>query len=368
MFPKDAGATLILMLSVISTFPAQTGLRGTGAVRGQDENQEKQQASQVVQEEARSSVGRSQAAARAGAVSPLSSEAVLALQLVDDTQSDSKRGGGTQGSVQSLASPSEGTAGTADNPDDLNAGSASDQEDAGGASGRGQNAVASPGVAQSSSSGEAEEDPDGDGLTEAEEKQVEELKQRDREVRAHEQAHARVGGPYAGAPTYTFQQGPDGGRYAIGGEVQIDTSVERTAEATIRKMQIVIRAATAPAEPSSQDLKVAQQARSQLAAAQAEARAEAAEELSGDDETSGPGNQDVANADTVQPTAPSASEQADTGPGRDGSDEQHAGDNERSADARKDAERAFRLYQAASDSLFGLAGNNSSGAGLAAIA
>jgi len=26
------------------------------------------------------------------------------------------------------------------------------------------------------------------------------LKNRDREVRAHEQAHARVGGPYAGAP------------------------------------------------------------------------------------------------------------------------------------------------------------------------
>ncbi|MEP4030176.1 putative metalloprotease CJM1_0395 family protein [Roseibium polysiphoniae] len=364
MFLKDAGATLTLMLSVISTFPAQTGLRGTGAVRGQDENQERQQASQVVQEEARSSVDRSQAAARAGAVSPLSSEAVLALQLVDDTQSDGKRGGGTQVSAQSLASPSESKEDAAD----VNAGAASDQEDAEGVSGGAQNAGASPGVTQSSSSGETEEDPDGDGLTEAEEKQVEELKQRDREVRAHEQAHARVGGPYAGAPTYTFQQGPDGGRYAIGGEVQIDTSVERTAEATIRKMQIVIRAATAPAEPSSQDLKVAQQARSQLAAAQAEARAEAAEELSGDDEASGPGNQEVAGTDAAQPAAPSGSEQADTGAGREGSDQQGEADDERSADARKDAERASRLYQAASDSLFGLAGNSSNGAGLAAIA
>ncbi|MBS8262638.1 hypothetical protein DYI23_20600 [Roseibium polysiphoniae] len=356
------------MLSVISTFPAQTGLRGTGAVRGQDENQERQQASQVVQEESRSSVGRSQAAARAGAVSPLSPEAVLALQLVDDTQSDDKQGRGPQDSAQRLASPSEGTEGTAGDPADVNAGSASDQENAEGVSGGAPNAGASPGVAQSSSNGETEEDPDGDGLTEAEEKQVEELKQRDREVRAHEQAHARVGGPYAGAPTYTFQQGPDGGRYAIGGEVQIDTSVERTAEATIRKMQIVIRAATAPAEPSSQDLKVAQQARSQLAAAQAEARAEAAEELSGDDEASGPGNQEVAGTDAAQPAALSGSKQADTGAGREGSDQQGEADDERSADARKDAERASRLYQAASDSLFGLAGNSSNGAGLAAIA
>ncbi|MEP2183610.1 putative metalloprotease CJM1_0395 family protein [Roseibium sp.] len=325
-------------------------------------------ASQVVQEEARSSVGRSQAAARAGAVSPLSAEAVLALQVVDETQGDGKRGRETHGSAQSLASPPEGTDDTAGDPADVNAGSASDQKDAGGASGGAQNAGAPTGVAQSSSSGETEEDPDGDGLTEAEEKQVEELKQRDREVRAHEQAHARVGGPYAGAPTYTFQQGPDGGRYAIGGEVKIDTSVERTPEATIRKMQIVIRAATAPAEPSSQDLKVAQQARSQLATAQAEARAEAAEELSGDDETSGPGNQDAASTDAAQPASTSANEQADTGAGRDGSDQQGSGENERSADARKDAERASRLYQAAGDILLGVPGNSSSGSGLAAIA
>ncbi|MTI45090.1 SprA family protein [Roseibium hamelinense] len=118
-----------------------------------------------------------------------------------------------------------------------------------------------------------------DDLTPEEEKQVRELQQRDREVRAHEQAHARVGGQYAGAPSYTFQQGPDGKRYAIGGEVQIDTSPERTPDATIRKMQIVIRAALAPAEPSSQDMRVAQQARAQLSEAQAERRQAAAEEL-----------------------------------------------------------------------------------------
>jgi len=123
-----------------------------------------------------------------------------------------------------------------------------------------------------------------DGLSEGEEKQVEKLKERDREVRAHEQAHARAGGAYASAPSYTYQQGPDGKRYAIGGEVSIDTSTERTAEATIRKMQVVIRAATAPAEPSSQDLKVAQQARTQLQEAQTQLRQERAAEQSGGDE------------------------------------------------------------------------------------
>jgi hypothetical protein len=50
-----------------------------------------------------------------------------------------------------------------------------------------------------------------------------ELARRDREVRAHEQAHAAVGGSYAGAPSYTYSRGPDGQRYAVGGEVSIDT-------------------------------------------------------------------------------------------------------------------------------------------------
>ncbi|WP_299482531.1 putative metalloprotease CJM1_0395 family protein [uncultured Roseibium sp.] len=145
--------------------------------------------------------------------------------------------------------------------------------------------LASGNPAQAQSGNGEKDDPDGDGLNEAEEKQVQELAKRDREVRAHEQAHARVGGAYAGAPSYTFQQGPDGKRYAVGGEVQIDTSKEKSPQETIRKMQIVIRAALAPAEPSSQDLKVAQLARSQLSEAQAESRQEKADELQGGDES-----------------------------------------------------------------------------------
>ena len=88
---------------------------------------------------------------------------------------------------------------------------------------------------------------------------------------AHEQAHAAVGGRYAGAPSYTYERGPDGKRYAVGGEVGIDTSpVPNDPEATLRKMEVVIRAALAPAEPSAQDRQVAAQAQLQMAEARVE--------------------------------------------------------------------------------------------------
>lgn len=116
-----------------------------------------------------------------------------------------------------------------------------------------------------------EESTDPSGLTEEERAQVEELKQRDREVRAHEQAHAAVGGAYAGSPSYEYESGPDGNRYAVGGEVSIDVSpVSGDPEATIQKMEVVKRAALAPAEPSPQDRAVAAQADQTRLQAQAE--------------------------------------------------------------------------------------------------
>ncbi len=118
----------------------------------------------------------------------------------------------------------------------------------------------------------AQEDGPGPGeLTEAEQKQVEELRTRDREVRAHEQAHKAAAGPYGGAIRYEYQTGPDGKSYAVGGSVSIDIApVSGDPQATIRKMETVIRAANAPAEPSSQDANVAQQAEAIKHAAQAE--------------------------------------------------------------------------------------------------
>lgn len=119
-------------------------------------------------------------------------------------------------------------------------------------------------------------------LTEEEQAVVRQLKARDREVRAHEQAHKNVAGPYAGAISYEYQQGPDGQQYAVGGSVPIDVSPEDTPEETITKMEIVIKAALAPAEPSAADRAVAAAAQAALADAQAELAAERAKERRGE--------------------------------------------------------------------------------------
>lgn len=108
-------------------------------------------------------------------------------------------------------------------------------------------------------------------LSKEELEEVRELKARDREVRAHEQAHASAGGAHAGSPRYEYTQGPDGVRYATGGEVSIDVSpVPGDPEATIRKMGQVRAAALAPADPSPADRAVAQEATATAAQARAE--------------------------------------------------------------------------------------------------
>jgi hypothetical protein len=110
--------------------------------------------------------------------------------------------------------------------------------------------------------------------------EIRELQTRDREVRAHEAAHAAAGGAFAGSPTYTFERGPDGQTYAVGGEVSIDVSaIPGDPQATLQKAQQVRAAALAPAEPSAQDMKVAQRAQSMAAEARMEISAEMAEEL-----------------------------------------------------------------------------------------
>ena len=121
-------------------------------------------------------------------------------------------------------------------------------------------------------------------LTREEEEQVQDLKKRDTEVRAHERAHATAGGEFAGSPSFEFTPGPDGKRYATGGEVQIDSApVRGDPQATIRKMDTVIRAALAPANPSSQDLQVARQAQQARTQARAELAEKRLQENSGED-------------------------------------------------------------------------------------
>ncbi len=109
-------------------------------------------------------------------------------------------------------------------------------------------------------------------LSVSEKKQVQELKKIDREVRTHEQAHlAASGGLARGGASFSYTKGPDGKKYATGGEVSIEISpVEGNPKETIRRMQQVRKAALAPANPSSQDRSVAAQASREEAKARAE--------------------------------------------------------------------------------------------------
>ncbi len=101
---------------------------------------------------------------------------------------------------------------------------------------------------------------------------VRSLQARDQQVHAHEAAHlAASGGLATSGASYTYQRGPDGVSYAIGGEVSIDVSRGRSPEETIARAALVRAAALAPADPSGQDLAVAaaasqmeQQARAEL--------------------------------------------------------------------------------------------------------
>lgn len=112
-------------------------------------------------------------------------------------------------------------------------------------------------------SSQSEADPNEKERLAKQQKQIDELAAIDRAVRAHEQAHSSAAGRYAGATTYTFVRGPDGISYAVGGEVSIDSSpIPNDPEATIRKAQQIRMAANAPADPSSQDRRVAAQAAS----------------------------------------------------------------------------------------------------------
>ncbi|WP_286270921.1 putative metalloprotease CJM1_0395 family protein [Thalassotalea hakodatensis] len=105
----------------------------------------------------------------------------------------------------------------------------------------------------------------------ADQQLIRELQNRDKEVRSHEQAHATAGGAYTGAPSYSFEVGPDGKKYAVEGEVSVDLSpIKGDPQATIAKLQKVYNAALAPANPSIQDSRVANKAAQLIAQAQSE--------------------------------------------------------------------------------------------------
>lgn len=116
----------------------------------------------------------------------------------------------------------------------------------------------------------------GEALNEEDQRQVEELKRRDAQVRAHEQAHMSASaGLVQGGASFTYENGPDGKRYAVGGEVSIDSSkMPDDPRANLAKAQKIRRAALAPSEPSATDRSVAASA----SRMEAEARLEMARE------------------------------------------------------------------------------------------
>jgi len=124
--------------------------------------------------------------------------------------------------------------------------------------------------------GDAERQAAKERQQEVELEAIKELAARDREVRSHEQAHAAVGGQFAGSPVYQYTRGPDGISYAVSGEVSINTSpIPGDPHATLAKAQLIRRAAHAPIDPSPQDRQVAAAAARMEADALAEIRAQA---------------------------------------------------------------------------------------------
>jgi hypothetical protein len=121
-------------------------------------------------------------------------------------------------------------------------------------------------------------------LTAEQLQQIEKLKTTDAEVRMHEAAHLAAAGPYAkGGAEFTYETGPDGNRYATGGEVSIDISpIPGDPEGTIEKARQVRQAALAPARPSAQDRSVAAAAMQMELKARQQLNEQKSQEVQGD--------------------------------------------------------------------------------------
>lgn len=129
-----------------------------------------------------------------------------------------------------------------------------------------------PGPEDSTERASSTNDLSSDARQDSELALIRSLEARDREVRAHEQAHLAAAGSLAlSGAHFTFQKGPDGKQYTIGGEVSVDTSpVPGDLQATLEKARQIRAAALAPAAPSAQDRRVAAQAAAMEQQAQAE--------------------------------------------------------------------------------------------------
>lgn len=83
---------------------------------------------------------------------------------------------------------------------------------------------------------------------------IEKLKNRDREVRAHESSHSTDPNLIKiGSARFDYTIGPDGKAYATGGRVTLSTGNAKTPEEALSKAEALKKASMAPGEPSSMD-------------------------------------------------------------------------------------------------------------------
>ena len=100
------------------------------------------------------------------------------------------------------------------------------------------------------------------------------LRARDAQVKLHERMHQAVAGALSGSASFTYERGPDGQLYAVGGVVPIDLSPGKTPKETIDRARTIRAAALAPADPSGADRAVAAAAAAMELEAQRELRAQ----------------------------------------------------------------------------------------------
>jgi len=131
------------------------------------------------------------------------------------------------------------------------------------------------------SSPKKEEKKSANELSSVEQRVVKELQARDSEVKAHEAAHQASGGGMTGAASYTYQQGPDGKMYAIGGEVSISMPSGGSPQENLRNARQLAAAALAAGSPSPQDHAVASSARMMEMKALQQLQKQAQQEISG---------------------------------------------------------------------------------------
>ncbi len=87
-----------------------------------------------------------------------------------------------------------------------------------------------------------------------EQRVIDQLKSRDKEVRVHELAHSTSPDLIKiGSSQLDYTIGPDGKAYATGGKVTLSTGNSRTPEDAIAKAEALKKASMAPGAPSSQD-------------------------------------------------------------------------------------------------------------------